>query len=236
MLLNNLALIRLERGRVAEALDLIDQALTANSSLPDSDPWISVAMSTRGHVLLSLNRIGEAHTCFLRSLECSAEYGMQYVAIGPLWKMASMAAAAGRAAVCLELLAVAHRCERLAGGRPESIGSPVHEAERLSRSALGARAAQDAWARGLRMDLHEAVERAGQATQVQSDVPLTPRKREIVRLVAAGLSNKEIAQRVSISERTVEAHLDQVRNQLSLNNRAQVAAWAVARGLVDDLS
>jgi non-specific serine/threonine protein kinase len=57
------------------------------------------------------------------------------------------------------------------------------------------------------------------------------RDSEIVRMVAVGLSNKEIGQRMSISERTVEAHLEQVRNQLGFNNRAQLAAWVVARGL-----
>jgi DNA-binding CsgD family transcriptional regulator len=231
VLLNGLALIRSRMGHSVDALDLIEQAIIAHSILPDPEPWFSSAIANRGDILLRLNRIGEARTSFLRSLEGSAEYGMDYVAIGPLWELARMAAAAGQAAVCLELLAAAHRCERLAGGTPETVYAAVNEAERVSRSALGPKAAQEAWTRGLRMDLHEALERARAGTQVDSELPLTPRKTEIVRLVAAGLSNKEIAQHISISERTVEAHLDQVRNQLGLNNRAQVAAWAVARGL-----
>jgi DNA-binding NarL/FixJ family response regulator len=54
---------------------------------------------------------------------------------------------------------------------------------------------------------------------------------ELVRLVAAGLGNKEIARRLSISERTVETHLDQLRRQLGLQNRTQLATWALSTSL-----
>lgn len=54
---------------------------------------------------------------------------------------------------------------------------------------------------------------------------------QIVRLVAAGVGNKEIARQLVISERTVEAHLDQLRRQLGLENPARVAVWAVTHGL-----
>ena len=87
------------------------------------------------------------------------------------------------------------------------------------------------------MDLSTALERA-RTLRVRPvdmpsiDMPLTPRKVEIVRMVAAGLSNKAIATRLSIRVRSVEAHLDQARTQLGFHNRAQLAAWAVANRLV----
>jgi predicted ATPase len=59
---------------------------------------------------------------------------------------------------------------------------------------------------------------------------LTPRKLEIARLVAEGLADREIAERLSISERTVGAHLGQIRTQLGFRNRAQIAAWVASRG------
>lgn len=58
---------------------------------------------------------------------------------------------------------------------------------------------------------------------------LTPRKLEIARLVADGLADREIAERLSISERTVGAHLGQIRTQLGFRNRAQIAAWVAQR-------
>ncbi len=55
--------------------------------------------------------------------------------------------------------------------------------------------------------------------------PLTARELEVAALVAAGLTNKEVAARLRLSVRTAENHLLNVMNKLGLNNRAQVAAW-----------
>jgi len=60
-------------------------------------------------------------------------------------------------------------------------------------------------------------------------IELSRREREVAGLVAEGLSNRQIAQRLFISERTVEGHVEQTLNKLGFENRAQVAAW-VARG------
>ena len=56
---------------------------------------------------------------------------------------------------------------------------------------------------------------------------LTPREREVAGLVAAGLSNRQIAERLVISERTAEAHVEHIRAKLGCRSRAQVAAWFV---------
>src|SRR5207237_4965635 len=47
-----------------------------------------------------------------------------------------------------------------------------------------------------------------------------------------GLSNREIGERLFIAERTAEGHLEQIRNKLGFHSRSQVAAWAVANGLI----
>lgn len=57
---------------------------------------------------------------------------------------------------------------------------------------------------------------------------LSRRELEVARLVAEGLTNREISTRLFVSERTVDGHLEHVREKLGLNNRAQIAAW-VAR-------
>ena len=58
---------------------------------------------------------------------------------------------------------------------------------------------------------------------------LTPREREVAALVADGMTNREIAERLVISERTAEYHVEQIRNKLGVRSRAQVAAWMSAR-------
>ncbi len=61
--------------------------------------------------------------------------------------------------------------------------------------------------------------------------PLTAREREIVALVARGLSNKAIAERLVLSDRTVEMHVSNALGKLAFSSRAQLAAWAVEHRL-----
>ena len=61
---------------------------------------------------------------------------------------------------------------------------------------------------------------------------LSPREREIVRLIARGRTNKEIAKRLSLSVRTVERHRSSIMNKLGLQNRAELIVYAVQQGLM----
>jgi len=58
------------------------------------------------------------------------------------------------------------------------------------------------------------------------DSPLSPRELEVARLVAQGLTNKQIGQTLYVSERTAENHVQHILAKLGLRNRSQIAAWA----------
>jgi non-specific serine/threonine protein kinase len=58
---------------------------------------------------------------------------------------------------------------------------------------------------------------------------LTLREREVALLVGRGLTNRRIAQELSISERTAENHVAKILKKLELRSRAQLAAWAAQR-------
>jgi trimeric autotransporter adhesin len=58
---------------------------------------------------------------------------------------------------------------------------------------------------------------------------ISRREREVAALVAEGLTNREIGQRLFVSERTVDAHLEHIREKLGVSSRAQVAAWFVTQ-------
>jgi DNA-binding NarL/FixJ family response regulator len=62
---------------------------------------------------------------------------------------------------------------------------------------------------------------------------LTPREREVLRHIARGYLYKEIAQRLGISVKTVEAHVSAVLRKLQLSTRHELSRWAVERRLVD---
>lgn len=63
--------------------------------------------------------------------------------------------------------------------------------------------------------------------------PLTEREVEILKLVAQGLTNQEIAERLTISPRTVGAHVGHILDKLHLANRTQAALYALRQGLAD---
>lgn len=61
--------------------------------------------------------------------------------------------------------------------------------------------------------------------------PLTAREREVLVLVAQGLSNRQLARALSLSERTVQTHLTSIMRKLNLGSRTEAALWAVREGL-----
>lgn len=63
------------------------------------------------------------------------------------------------------------------------------------------------------------------------DVPLTPRETQVLRLVAMGLSNQEIADSLVISIETVKEHVQNLLRKLSVGDRTQAAVWAIRHGL-----
>jgi DNA-binding CsgD family transcriptional regulator len=78
------------------------------------------------------------------------------------------------------------------------------------------------------LSLVEQVEQwaPAQASEGGATHALTGREREVARLLAAGRSNREIADMLVITEGTVEVHVKHILSKLSLRSRAQVAAWA----------
>src|SRR5205823_1862425 len=109
--------------------------------------------------------------------------------------------------------------------------------EDRARKALGDAAYQIAFDEGWRLSLAEVVAYALETEPVPAQPagtpaepsPLTPREREVTRLVAEGMSNRQIAARLVISQRTAESHVENILSKLGFTSRTQIAAWAARR-------
>ncbi|MGR6002787.1 response regulator [Bacillus cereus] len=75
------------------------------------------------------------------------------------------------------------------------------------------------------------VEEKEEESSIQVDV-LTARENEVLRLLAKGMSNKEIASVLVITEKTVKAHVSSILSKLNLSDRTQAALYAVKNGIV----
>src|SRR5919202_2500290 len=101
----------------------------------------------------------------------------------------------------------------------------------LARAIRGARAGQ--------AQLHPEVARRLMQTvttprKIEAVTQLTDREREVLRLLAEGRSNKEIARSLIVSERTVKGHVSNILGKLGLQDRTQAALYAVRHGLATE--
>jgi DNA-binding NarL/FixJ family response regulator len=94
------------------------------------------------------------------------------------------------------------------------------------RSALGAETYQAAWSRGRSMTVEEALADLSHPVVADRDEPrsaaalgLTPREFDVLRRITAGMSNREIANELFISTRTVERHIENLYRKLDIHSR-----------------
>jgi non-specific serine/threonine protein kinase len=157
--------------------------------------------------------------------------------------LAVATAATGDPARVVRLTAVSQRIRDL--GQAEWSGEEhrarVDEVIRAARGTLGERAYESAYQEGWEMSLEGAVAYARDAQASPSprtpaqraphapDSQLTRREREVAELLGRGLSNREIAGRLVISQRTAESHVENILRKLGFTTRAQIAVWVSER-------
>jgi DNA-binding CsgD family transcriptional regulator len=125
------------------------------------------------------------------------------------------------------------------GARPWTARAELVLAELLRRQGraggqaldLAQRAARTATALGMMVLRTRAEAVIDDLTAATGPVLLSTREREVAALVAQGLTNREIARTLYLSERTAENHVQHILTKLGFAARAQIAAWAVAEGV-----
>jgi predicted ATPase/DNA-binding CsgD family transcriptional regulator len=154
------------------------------------------------------------------------------IALGTL---AWMAAESGQYVRAATILGSAQRVRDESSLTLIEVFRPQHErSTSLVVKGIGQRSFDAAFARGRAMTIGEGVafavadQQAPKPTsrvKAAPDTELTPRQLEIARLIAEDLTNRQIADRLFLSERTVETHITNMLNKLGLNSRFQLSRW-----------
>jgi len=206
--------LALARGDPELALQITERlsASAANISEQRGIPRLS---KLRGEVLIALSRAAEAETALRSAREMTTTQGASSllwricVTLGTLYQTQSREAEAEQA------FSTAHAIiEELAANIPD--GEVQEHFLRESEALLPRTRATSSPRRAAK----------------QAFGGLTEREREVAALIAKGKSNREIADQLVVSYRTVETHVGAILSKLAFSSRAQIAVWAVEIGLV----
>ena len=209
-MLHTRALLALARNDPVTALELLER-LNANGLVQPEAPHQALV---RGMALTALDRSAEAEAVLVGVRDVAGEAELlpllwrAQAALGSLYRRMGRQDDARR-----ELTAARAVIDTIAAGLPDE--------------AVRAEFLQNATAllpRTYRLS-------AARVSAVQYD-GLTAREREIAALIGRRCSNREIAATLTLAERTVETHVSNILNKLGVDSRAQIAAWAVGKGLV----
>ncbi|HEV2440543.1 MAG TPA: tetratricopeptide repeat protein [bacterium] len=231
------------QGDCDRAIALHKESLAVTRQLGDGFTTV-YNLRNLGHDTLQLGDYARAEGYFLEGLTLSVQagYHQPWVTVECVEGMAQVAFEQGRHERAARLFGAANRLFEIIGHRRSTLDQSALDGRIASaRRSLGEATFDKAWADGQAMTLEQAVQYAvepgereqrvgrGQSGKEPHGDPLTAREREVAALVVRGQTNREIAAALVISERTADAHVQNILNKLGFSSRAQIAAWAVER-------
>lgn len=217
-----------ERGDHHEARSLMGEALSVFTELAASPAAARCARSL-GRLQLAAGRVLEARTSLSTCLRVSFASGQRLAVARALEALGELALVEEESERAAALVGVA---ADLRG----SLDRPSAETVRL-RSAVerrvGPTRAGEAWDAWRSLPLEQVRDRALAFPRPKKPVmdlrPLTPREREIAELAEKGLSNREIAEQLTISQATAARHIANIFRKLSISSREQLTGWSTPR-------
>ncbi|RYU13468.1 ATP-binding protein [Nocardioides iriomotensis] len=195
----------------------------------------SYALAALGTLSLLLGNPGEAAELEHRALAMKADLGDRLAVAYILEALAWAAPAERRTERAGTLLGAAQALWRHLGVDPDAVSclsATRRRAEKLGRIDRSDPGFRAAFRRGAALSDEEVLAYALEtpaAEAPEEQVTLTRRELEVARVVGAGLPNREIAEQLGISQRTVETHVENILRKLGFGSRTQVAAWMVDR-------
>jgi non-specific serine/threonine protein kinase len=193
---------------------------------------------TLGHAALLRGDLERARRCFLEALAMRVALKSASSLAFTIEKLGWLAAMTGDARGAARHLGAAAAIRARSGTALYPFEVQGHQdAEATARAALGDGPYEARYAEGLAMSIDQAIklcrEREGRRTVAagRGAGRLSRRAEQIARLVARGLTNRQIADELVLQEPTVASHLRRIYDRLDLSGRAQLAAWASEHGL-----
>jgi predicted ATPase/DNA-binding CsgD family transcriptional regulator len=219
------------RRDLPRAEAFLEQSLPGLRESKD-DTFTANALVFLGMVALDLGQLKRTASLLAESLSLSRPQGNHFAITHALDAMAGLAAAHQQHERALQLAGASSAARDASGLRlPPHLLAPRDRWLEPARRRLGKKAADQAWELGRRLKVNDAIAYGlGETEKVSSDgltPTLTRREKEIAELVSQGLTNRQIADRLVLSVRTAESHVESVRNKLGFQSRAQIAAWFV---------
>ncbi|MEZ0352620.1 LuxR C-terminal-related transcriptional regulator [Mycobacterium sp. pR1184] len=230
-----------QRVRWAEAALATGDFAAARTAIEESMPltqgWhLAYALLTLARVALQEDRSVEADRLARQALSCVEDSGTYLQAPDTLEVLATAISHQGNHGEATRLLSAATAIRKTAGMVRFAIYDDGHR-ELLStlRGEQGSDEFESFWAAGEILNIDEAIAFAtrsrSQRQRPDAGWPsLTPAELDVVRLVCEGLGNKDIAARLFVSPRTVQAHLSHIYTKLDLTSRVQLVREAANRG------
>jgi non-specific serine/threonine protein kinase len=234
---NQIGIIANERGDFETGLTILNDCVAFSRGTGDRLE-LSRHLESLANSQLGLGDAEAAAASWAESLSIERDLNNPFGLVWALGGLALVAAARKDEGRALRLAAIVDRLSRESSFTtlPQRVSQLSQAVGRIGNK-LGEQKARGIWAEGQAMSSVEALEYALGGSQLPvaasaDSGPLSRREREVAAMVAAGMTNKEIAQKLFIAERTAEGHVERIRNKLGVRSRTEVATWAVAHGLV----
>jgi serine/threonine-protein kinase PknK len=234
---NARGLLAITQGDPASAVEILSTCV-ASARSQDDPPRMARYLESLAHAQLDLGQVDEAAESWNESLSIFRVVNDWFGIIWSLIGLSLVAAARRQDDRALRLAGAADRLSREYSLTTWSYrAQQLEDARKQAHDRLGTRGrGEAAWKEGQTMTTAEALEYALGGDRppeegLTDEGLLSRREREVVTMVASGMTSKEIAQRLFIAERTAEGHVERIRNKLGVRSRTEVATWAVAHGL-----
>jgi len=232
----------MEEGNLASAVAQLEENLILCRELGDLR-HTSMSLFTLGMAELKRNDLDRGAALLEEGARITRELGDRLAGVYYVWGLGKVAALRGASARAARLWGAAEALREHMGMSLShfDLAHSGYEKDLASaRSSLDERTWAAAWTEGRTITPRQAIEYAlsmeEPSTRIapeswrRSDV-LTRREREVAVLIGRGFTNRQIAEKLVITERTVQTHVSRILRKLGLRSRTQIATWMIEQGL-----